>query len=245
MITEHNFKVSNIANLDLDSNVKHKLSLNLQSILSGRKDILITPVAKEYGPNYLVDKFDKVFEVGKSNLNVVLQSLETANRAKIGPRSIAVPWKDRKQNLMASFEGHKHDKSDNSVGVSGNAQLRPLSLSTALKLLKNNTNSGLPYYTRKGIVKQRVLDKFDSLIKRRDPCILFTRTQEQNKTRNVWGYPMADTLNEMRYYSPLLEYQKKLSYRAALISPEEVSRKMTALVLDAVDSENTDRKSVV
>jgi hypothetical protein len=45
---------------------------------------------------------------------------------------------------------------------------------------------------------------------------------------------MADTLLEMMYYSPLLEYQKRLPYRKALLGPSSVDIAMTELVLKAV-----------
>jgi hypothetical protein len=59
---------------------------------------------------------------------------------------------------------------------------------------------------------------------------MFTRTQEQLKTRTVWGYPMADTVNEMRYYSPLLDYQRKLDWRSSINSPDQVNRRITELI---------------
>ena len=113
-------------------------------------------------------------------------------------------------------------------------KLRPLSIEKASLLLKNSTNSGLPWYTKKGDIKQTLVSNFKYYLDRQDPCVLFTRTQEQGKTRNVWGYPSADTLNEMRYYAPLLDYQKKLSWRAALNDPHTVDRGITNLINNAM-----------
>lgn len=218
--------------LDIDIDVKDRLSQHLKRTYNGRDDILLTPIAKDNSPQLILSEFDKVFNSNKDKMNNTLLNLEVSNRDKFGPRSLAKPWKDRVESLVASFGSDNHDMSS-ILTLRGNNRLRPLKLDTAVKLLKNNTNSGLPYYTKKGVVKERVLLKFDTLLKRKDPCILFTRTQEQSKTRNVWGFPIADTLNEMRYYSPLLSYQKNLAYRAALVSPDEVGRKMTALILKA------------
>lgn len=222
--------VLNKANLDVDSEVYRKLSLNLATIESGRKDIFMTPICKDNGGEFLIGEFTKVYNANQSNLNDVLKDLESSNLAKCGPRSIAVPWLDRKESLLDSFNVKNIDVASDVNMVPGKNNLRPLSVVKAMKLLKNNTNSGLPYMTRKGNVKERVLDKFDYLVKRRDPCILFTRTQEQNKTRNVWGYPMIITLIEMCFYSPLLLYQRGLPYRSALISPDAVSRSITAII---------------
>lgn len=219
---------------DLDLNVKRKLSQHMIMTENGSSDVLISPIAKETDPNQLFSDFNKVFDTNRSKMNATLISLEESNKAKFGPRSIAVPWDERRDTLTNSFEVSNDDGSKEIIPTFSDNRLRPVSLVNALRLLKNDTNSGLPYYTRKGLVKERVYNKYDTLLKRRDPCILFTRTQEQRKTRNVWGYPMADTLNEMRYYSPLLEYQRKLPYRSALLTPDEVNRRMTELITTAV-----------
>lgn len=235
-----------LANLNLDVEVERKLTYNLSQVVNGRKDVLVTPIAKEYGADSLISEFNKVFNTGRSKMNQTLLDLEDSNIAKLGPRSIAIPWSDRRKSLLTSFDSDRNDNLDrfNTIPIGGKGNLRPLSLSVAMKLLKNNTNSGLPYLTRKGILKERVLNKFELLLKRKDPCVLFTRTQEQGKTRNVWGYPMVDTLNEMCYYSPLLEVQKRLNYRSALVSPDEVGRRMTALILKAVNNREYTLQSI-
>nr|UBY12866.1 RdRp [Picobirnavirus sp.] len=110
-----------------------------------------------------------------------------------------------------------------------------------MKMLKNNTNSGLPFYTKKAKVKQRTLREFEYLKYRKDPCILFTRTQESMKTRNVWGYPMVDTLIEATYYFALLGFQKSQTWRAAIVSPEQVDKSITAII----DKATKDALSIV
>jgi hypothetical protein len=62
---------------------------------------------------------------------------------------------------------------------------------------------------------------------------MFTRTQEESKTRTVWGYPCADTLNETLFYRPLLQYQKGMIWRSALLGPEAVDFRMTNLITQA------------
>jgi hypothetical protein len=101
--------------------------------------------------------------------------------------------------------------------------------------LKNDTNSGLPFMTRKSRVKQNVVRNFQGLLDRNDPCVLFTRTQEDGKIRSVWGYPIAETLNEMRFYRPLLEYQRRLNWRAALLGPTAVDKSITDLIKSSMD----------
>lgn len=211
--------LSFIKSLNLDLNVKDKLSRLLTRTIEGNEDVYMTPIAKEHTPELLFSELNKVFNTGKFKLNSTLIDMELANKEAFGSRSYAVPWKVRKSILADSFTISKSEGIRGIKPLLGRAVLRPLSRQSASLLLKNDTSSGLPFFTKKGVVKERVLNKFDDLLNRKDPCILFTRTQEQKKTRNVWGYPMVDTLNEMMYYSPLLKYQRELAYRSALISP--------------------------
>lgn len=215
--------------IDLDLETRRKVSQLLDYTVKGRSDVFVTPIGADTKPSELLREFDEVFNSSSADINPILMKLELDNREKFGPRSISKSWKDRKQSLLDSF------KSDNLCSVeitpiSGSGRLRPISITKASKLLKTNTNSGLPYFIKKGLVKERVVNKFDNLLERKDPCVLFTRTQEQNKTRNIWGYPIADTLNEMMYYSPLLSIQKQLSYRAALNGPLSVDQALTKLI---------------
>lgn len=227
-----------LKNLDVDFSVESKLSRILGYTLKGNNVVLTTPFGKDIGIDNLFEDFNKMFDSNQSKMNSVLLELERSNKAKFGPRSIASPWKDRKPTLLDSFELKNYDTLSKVSPLCGRARLRPLTLENALKYLKNRTSSGLPYMTDKGIIKDRVLDKFDTLLKRKDPAVLFTRTQEGGKTRNVWGFPVVDTLNEMRYYQPLLSYQKELKYRSALISPELVSARLTELVIKSVKSKS-------
>lgn len=229
-----NANLSFVKHLNLDVNVEEKLSNLLMRTIDGNEDVYTTPFAKSNTPSVLISEFNQVYEANKYKLNSVLQTLEMNNKSAFGSRSFQVPWKDREESLFDSFIVKESEGFRDIKPILGQAKLRPLSRESASLLLKNDTSSGLPYFTKKGILKERVLDKFDELLNRKDPCILFTRTQELKKTRNVWGYPMVDTLNEMMYYSPLLKHQKELPYRAALISPIEVSRRLTELILKAV-----------
>lgn len=238
--------------LDIDHDVKVRISQLLFMTLKGKSDALLTPIAKQNDPDVLLRSFDEVFKGQIHKMNSVLIDLELKNRGKFGPRSIQAPWKDRKSTVDSYFEPDNVRK-PRLVLESKFGRLRPLSLDRASTYLKNDTNSGLPFFTRKSKVKEEALESFETLLKAKYPCLMFTRTQEQGKTRNVWGYPIADTLNEMRFYVPLLEYQRKMSsYRAAIISPKAVSLEITKylkacenngeLVLLSIDFENYDGK---
>lgn len=226
--------------LDIDQDVKRRLTYSLSQVVEGNSEIFVSPFGKDGKDKLILSELDKVFNGATSEMNDVLRDLELSNRAKFGPRSIAQTWSQRSDSLYNSFESYRGKSvsvGDNSSRPKGIA-LRPISLEQALKRLKNGTNSGLPFYTKKGKVKDKAFNEFDILLKEGFPCILFTRTQESGKTRNVWGFPIADTLNEMRFYVPLLDYQRKHStYRAALIGPDEVDRSVTLIVKRASETD--------
>lgn len=225
-------------NLNLESDVTRRLTIHLNRIKAGSSEVYLTPLGKDNDPQTILKNWDLKFEAGKGKMNKVLLDLELSNRAKSGPRSIAVNWDARREGVMNYFKvddsSADYDQLFTESEGNPSGSLRPISVEQGIKYLKNSTNSGLPFYTKKGKIKDILFREFDKLLLRKDPCILFTRTVEDLKTRTVWGYPVADTLNEMLYYRPLLDLQKKSSYRSAIISPERVDERMTKLIDKAI-----------
>lgn len=221
--------------LDLTDETVNALSSNLDSIVSGDDKVLVSPYLKSNKAQTILSEWDSIFEANRGVINEDLFKLETSNKSKFGPRSIAIPWIDRQDAVNAYFTPEEGANFKYTVSKASR-NLRPKSLRESVKYLKNNTNSGLPFYKKKGLIKDQLMEEFDQLLKRKDPCVMFTRTQELKKTRTVWGYPVADTLNEMRYYAPLLEHQRKLNWRNSIISPEAVNSKMTQLIDSVVGS---------
>jgi len=212
--------------LGLESRVISSLSRNLDFIVKGRDEVFLAAIAKENDPSDILSQWNSIYDAKSKDLHTDLISFDLSNKAKYGPRSIQKPWKDRRDSCLSYFD---NDKSTHvpSILFKGSGGLRPLSNDVAIKYLKNNTNSGLPDYTKKGKVKDKLLRRFEEYLDKEYPCCLFTRTQELGKTRDIWGYGMADTLNEMRYYVPLLAYQRKLSWRSALNGPHSVDLKIS------------------
>lgn len=226
-----------LKDLNIDLEARQKLSINLARIYSGSSDIIETPMCRDHGNERILSEWNKVFQDNKSSMNDVLLKLEELQLSKIGPRSISKPWSYRRSGIKEYYEDThiNYDLLDATPEATRDKGiLRPISVENATKLMKNSTNSGLPFYTRKGLVKDRILARFEYYLKRMDPCVLFTRTQEQEKTRDVWGYPMADSINEMRFYAPLLAYQRKLSWRSSLNGPEFVNRRLTYIIFTAI-----------
>jgi hypothetical protein len=69
-------------------------------------------------------------------------------------------------------------------------------------------NSGLPLLIKKGEAYTYASDR-EHQIRKGDkspnPCVAFKRTQANNKTRLVWGFPLEMTIMESRFARPLIE----------------------------------------
>lgn len=86
-----------------------------------------------------------------------------------------------------------------------------------MKAMKLNKSSGLPMMSSKLDSFVYSLDREEQIrlgLKSPNPCVAFKRTQENFKTRLVWGYPMEMTLMEARFARPLID--KFLSSRTTM-----------------------------
>lgn len=222
--------------LDLIDKVILNVANQLEQTLEGDSEILMTPLAKTCDPIVLLYEWNQIVNNNKSKINSTLLDLEHSNRSKFGARSIAVPWSERMAGLKKSFTNQNPNHIPKFCKLFGEAYLIPTSLEDAMDRMKLSSSASFPFMCKKRKVAPLMKEDFKEYLKRKDPCALYTRTTENRKTRNVWGYPFADTLNEMRWYSPILGYQKTKWYRAALISPDTVAVRITELILKAISS---------
>lgn len=78
------------------------------------------------------------------------------------------------------------------------------SIKLALKLTKS---SGLPLMVSKLESLAYSFDREEQIrlgAKKPNPCVAYKRTQKENKTRLVWGYPLEMTIMEARFARPLI-----------------------------------------
>lgn len=232
MVNSNNKAYPFLNDYDLDQDVRRRLSLQLDSIVKGSNEVYYTPLGADGKHSVVLKELDVIVHNKSHLINDVLMDMEMSNRDKFGPRSIQIPWKEREERTNISFEADKAATKVLGKYTSSSPILRPVSIETAIKRLKNSTNSGLPYYTRKGKIKSRIVEDYDKYLGKY-PCLLFTRTQEGNKTRDVWGVPVMETVRSMRYYIPYQEVEKRLDFRVALLGPVAIDSVMCALVLTA------------
>ena len=195
----------------------NSIAVNNRRITSGSDEVLVNPAYEGDSDDSLKQSVEEIL----SSVYVTpgLRKVEDANAAKFGPRSIAVGWEDRKSSLYDYF-----GKEDDSRELRPNSRghLRAASAESVSKSLIKSSSSGLPYMRRKGLVLDDAITNWQNQ-EGEYPCVLYTRTQEDKKTRNVWGYPISDTIAEQKLFIPWLEVEKNFQYRAALSGYKQIS----------------------
>jgi hypothetical protein len=214
--------------INASHDAEFRLSRLLERMHSGSDAVYVSPITKGISPEDILSGWDKIYNANSSQLNDILLELEESNRSKYGPRSIALPWLEREQESASSFSIDTGKLIETATPVYG--RLRPISLASAATYIKKQTNAGLPSMETKRLVLDDTLLRFEELNKLDIPSVPFTRTQENFKTRLVWGYPLVTILDEMRYYRPILEYQSKVPWRAALRKASDIDLAITQLI---------------
>jgi hypothetical protein len=216
--------------LDISKEALTALTRTMQSVIEGSDSVVLTPLGENNDPESLLSDVQSMLD-GSSDITDRLMEMELQNASKFGPRSIAKPWSERKKDTLKYFDSHDYIDESNIVAQPGYAsRLRPINFDKAVDKLWNSTSAGLPQLKRKGLVKQDYSEgKWREELSQRLPCVLYTRTQEERKTRDVWGYPMCETVREMRFFAPLLEQRKQLFERAALLGPDAVDIAVTQI----------------
>lgn len=229
-----------IKDTDYSEDIKKKIFNNLIVTFDGREgenDVKITPLGKACDPVRFITAWNKIYESKRHLLNKPLQDLEQSQRSKFSPRSIQVPWAERKEGVKASFS-NQSEKYDNPefYEFDDPKDLTPLDLDRAVSNLKETKSSGLPFLTSKGKAIPEVLKDWKKNLARKDPAMLYTRTESNRKTRNVWGYPIADTILEAMFFQPWQNFERTLSYRAAMVHPDELAKAVTKIILKAKET---------
>jgi hypothetical protein len=155
--------------------------------------------------------------------------MEEKQKAKIGPRSIQKPWAERKSEILSGFNIPNKDP-----GISipeellGRHSLRPASTDRVLNAVKRTVNAGLPTLKQKGTILDEGLALYEKPFTW--PCVMFTRTQEEGKTRTVWGYPFSTLIVEGYYFLPYFNVMREQSYFSAYEGPDYVDHAISNLL---------------
>lgn len=231
-------KFNFLKRLNLPDEVIKRAACHLNRTLLGDSEVYFTPFAIHADPYSVLAEWEEIFNQHLHIMNVPLLELERSNRSKFGPRSIAIPWSERICGLRSSYQAQVGNEQHvpHFKFTPGDGTLEPISSIEASLRMKGSSSSGLPFLVKKRTSLAYLMQNFDEIFDRKDPCMLYTRTTECKKTRNVWGYPLADTLYEMMFYAPLLVLQKQKSYRASLVSPDMVAQHISVMIHNAIAS---------
>jgi hypothetical protein len=215
-------------NSRLTEDARKRLSHILSDVEKGKELDIRTPFLKESTASEILEQFEvEVFDPNRHQLNGTLSEIEGNQKEKFGSRSIQKPWMERKASLLAMFD-HTGEppEFDDPIELPGVNRLRPSSLESVYGAMKRTTSSGLPYLLRKGIV----LDKGLPIEPEEWPCVLFTRTQEGGKTRDVLGYPMYALSQEGLYFLPYFEIFRTHPCLAAYSGPDIVDEAISKIL---------------
>lgn len=225
---------------DGDDEAVRRARISLSQLEKGSNVVFETPLCKNNDPFEIITDWTRIcIKDGSSKLNSVLMDMEIANRSKLGPRSIAKPWKEgRHADLKQSFITQEQMKGRKVPFKSefGEPTLVAASVSDVKAKIKLNKSAGYPFMCRKKKAAARLYADFDKYLDRKYPAQLLTRTQEGGKTRNIWGMPFAHVFFEMFYFLPLLKFYKRKDYCAANRSPEDVDNAMTKIIKFAMST---------
>ena len=222
---------SELKKLGVIPDALQRLARLLDGLVKGSDDIFVTPIANNRTPESILRGWDSIFNANTDKLNDVLLDLEETNRIKFGPRSIAVPWSMRRAGVLNSFSSGIEKTVEWRPPVYG--RFRPIDKVNATKYIKRQTNAGLPTLLKKGAILFSGIGQIPGIY----PAVPFTRTQENKKARIVWGVPLADVLDEMQFYRPILMYQRDVPWRAALRSADEIDVALTKLINHSVEND--------
>jgi hypothetical protein len=238
MQVERNWLLNNKSSLP--NKAYDKLTNLMNSIREGDDTIILSPIAKRIGWENIRDEWIQFYStLDKNDWPDALIDMELAQQDKLGPRSIAQPWDAIKNSLYAYFEPALGklvcDESVLSPFKSiGMRVLRPLSTEQMIKRIKKSTSSGLPFFTKKGDVIEKTLNDDNDSTSRKWDAIMFERTQEQGKTRIVWGIALGQILIEAPFFFPLLDRMSDSIWLSALLGPEAVDIAMDRLIKYAI-----------
>lgn len=178
---------------------------------------------------------DVVLSSIPAELNAIAE-LEDSQRTKMGPLSIRLPFMDRIPDVSSYYAVNGQSLELSELGnpfedkLRGK-RLRPDSARSSALQLPQNTNSGLPLFTRRGSVLEESIQYAES--GEPFPAILGWRGQSNGtdtpKQRVVWMFPYSININEARFFRPLHDVLLKLNHFAAWHSMDEVDLKVTDL----------------
>lgn len=173
---------------------------------------------------------------------------------KVGPMSIQKPLNERMADIDSYYDSillESKPISDSAIAAVvkewGNPRgLQIRSQRKTVDLMKKSTNSGSPYFTKRGAVVAKTipcrLERLGVDVRQLlnssewlTASVLGWRgqeggpTDEDVKQRVVWMFPFAVNIRELQFYQPAIEIAQKRLFVPAWVSMEQVDARITHL----------------
>lgn len=216
--------------LDLEEAVFLKAANHLERMKEGSDEVYLTPFGKKGIPIELYVDWQFIVKANSHKLNSDLHELESSNADKFGPRSKSKTWDERLASFEQSYKTQNENNPSPFVQEPGDGTLSPVSFNEALAKSKLSSSAGLPFLTKKAKAIKALSEHFDEYLARKDAVMINTRTGEKGRTRNLWGYPFADTVFESMFSIPYQELERTFYWRAAIVSPDLVDQRITEII---------------
>lgn len=232
---------------NLSPEAQRSVSSSLHRAEIGFKRDLVTPLCDKENPTESRDL--RIAEVRSWLLPTGyewLDEVEEDRLAEIGPKSIMLPYDQRKEQVYKYFTQQECQVTEDelryaiaSVAALVPSKLVPVAVETAFQALPKRTNQGYPYF-QKGKLQEigSLTLAREILISRRlnfiPPAMLYWRGQSRGpheipKQRTVWGYAHHIILIEEMFQLAILQALRNLPEFAAWNHPSRVNQVITEI----------------
>ena len=96
-------EVTEYLGTEFDVQAQDRLATLIYKTVRGSDEIILTPLGLKYEPDSILDEWSQIFYHDADLLNDVLLKMEEAQRDKFSPRSIQIPWSERKDSVYNYF----------------------------------------------------------------------------------------------------------------------------------------------
>lgn len=214
----------------------------LKGVEDGFSVDLRTPLFEGRPREDVSDQWRKILLDHSDEMLEELVVLEDKQEAKIGTVSTRMPFADRRLDVESYYTSGALP----SFGLSElrdiydpfhhfpKHRLRPISNSNAASRLPQNTNSGLPYFSkRRDVLTESVAlatsaEKFPAMLGWRGSS--GQTGQFYPKQRVVWMFPYSWNIKEATFQQVILPYYVENKYFSALVSMEAVDERVTDIL---------------
>lgn len=214
---------------------------------------LRTPLFNSSDRKGIIDNWLDILESNKHLIHKSLYKHELNQIKNIGRYSKMDPLNKRINDIKSYYE-YKFslsdlDKKDREIIISSSFKhcskrfiyhsIRSPSTKEIIKSIPTNTNSGLPYFTK----RNRVINVYDDLIHELESssvekfydkltnssCILGWRGQPVDKQRVIWMFPMLLNIIESYYYKPAVTQIQSRRLKPEFIDQDYLNKHITKL----------------